>query len=163
MKTCMYSVLLMMSVALIPSLCAAKAGVEPTKADIAGQFAIWNNALKTGKAEQVAALYCENGGVLIPTVSNKIRTNRTEIADYFDHFLLLKPSGQIDQSFIRVLSPDIAIRAGIYTFQVTDKGKPGTVKARYTFVYAKEHGHWCIMEQHSSAMPESDVGPTSSH
>ena len=163
MKICMYSVLLMMAVGLTPSLCAAKTGVEPSKAGIAGQFAVWNNALKTGKADRVAALYCEPGGVLIPTVSNKIRSNRAEITDYFEHFLLLKPSGRIDQSFIRVLSPDIAIRAGIYTFHVTDKGKPGTVEARYTFVYAKEHGHWCIMEQHSSAMPESGSAQAVAH
>ncbi|MGH8377426.1 MAG: SgcJ/EcaC family oxidoreductase [Gammaproteobacteria bacterium] len=163
MKTCMYFVLLMMSVALIPSLCAASPGVKPSKADIAGQFAIWNAALQTRNAQKVAALYCEPGGVLIPTVSNKIRTNRAEIADYFDHFLLLKPSGQIDQSFIRVLSPESAVRAGIYTFHVTKDGKPEDVRARYTFLYAKEHGRWCIMEQHSSAMPESEVGPTSSH
>ncbi|MGH8282587.1 MAG: SgcJ/EcaC family oxidoreductase [Gammaproteobacteria bacterium] len=155
MKTSIYSLLLMMSVALTPSLCTASPGVKPSKADIAGQFAIWNTALQTRDAQKVAALYCEHGGVLIPTVSNKIRTNRAEITDYFEHFLLLKPSGQIDQSYIRVLSPDIAVRAGVYTFHVIDKGKPGTVKARYTFVYAKEHGHWCIMEQHSSAMPES--------
>ncbi|MGA9852725.1 MAG: SgcJ/EcaC family oxidoreductase [Gammaproteobacteria bacterium] len=163
MKTSIYSALLLMSVTVIPSLCFAQAGVEPSKASITKQFDVWNNALKTGKAEQVAALYCEPGGVLIPTLSNRVRSNRAEIADYFEHFLLLKPSGRINESYIRILGPGMAINSGIYTFQLTKAGKPEAVKARYTFVYAKQQGHWCIMEQHSSAMPESESAPAVAH
>ncbi|MBU6470158.1 MAG: SgcJ/EcaC family oxidoreductase [Gammaproteobacteria bacterium] len=127
----------------------------PTKMQVSRQFAVWNAALQTRDPQKVAALYCEHGGVLIPTLSNQIRSNRAEIADYFEHFLQLKPSGKIDQSFIRLLGPDAAVNAGIYTFSLTQNGKPEDVQARFTFVYAKEHGRWCIMEQHSSAMPES--------
>lgn len=159
MKITLYPVFLMMVVALIPVICLA----APEKAVIAAQFDAWNQALQTGHPEKVAALYCEHGGVLIPTLSNKIRSNRTEIADYFEHFLQLKPSGRIDQSFVRVLGPDTAINAGLYTFSLTKDGKPDSVQARYTFVYAKEHGRWCIMEQHSSAMPESRSASAAAH
>ena len=159
MKISPYPVLLMMAVALMPAICLA----APEKAVIAAQFDIWNQALQTRNPQKVAALYCESGGVLIPTLSNKIRSNRAEIAEYFEHFLQLKPSGKIDQSFIRMLGPDTAINAGIYTFSLTKDGKPETVQARFTFVYAKQHDHWCIMEQHSSAMPESDSNPSDSH
>lgn len=148
---------------MAPAFAFAKPGSLPSKPAIAGQFEVWNQALQTGDAHKVAALYCEPGGVLIPTLSNTIRSNRAEIADYFEHFLLLKPSGKIDQSFIRVLGPDVAINAGIYTFSLTKDGKPDTVKARFTFVYAKEHGRWCIMEQHSSAMPESESASAATH
>lgn len=139
----------------VPTMGFAKPGSMTTKSEITGQFSVWNAALQTLDPQKVAALYCEHGGVLIPTLSNRIRTNRAEIADYFVHFLELKPSGRIDQSFVRLLGPGAAINAGIYTFHLTKDGKPEDVKARFTFVYAKEHGRWCIMEQHSSAMPES--------
>ena len=139
----------------VPAISVAKAGSIPTKTEILRQFAVWNAALQTRDPQKVAGLYCEHGGVLIPTLSNQIRSSRAEIADYFAHFLKLKPSGKIDQSFIRILGPDAAINAGIYTFVLTKDGKSADVQARFTFVYAKEHSRWCIMEQHSSAMPES--------
>ena len=39
---------------------------------MADQFNIWNAALQTGDEKKVAALYASNG-VLLPTVSNKVR------------------------------------------------------------------------------------------
>lgn len=146
--------------AIAPAMGFAESGSMPTSAEITQQFAIWNAALQTRNPQQVAALYCEHGGVLIPTLSNQIRSNRAEIADYFEHFLQLQPSGTIDQSFVRILAPGVAINSGIYTFYLTKNGKAETVRARFTFVYKKEHGRWCIMEQHSSAMPESSAPAT---
>jgi uncharacterized protein (TIGR02246 family) len=67
--------------------------------------------------------------------------------------------GQIDKAYIRVLGPDTAINSGLYTFHVIKDGKPVDVHARYTFVYQKRHGGWCIMEQHSSTMPETAHTP----
>lgn len=163
MKTRSSLSFLMTLLMAVPAIGFAKPGSLPSKSEIARQFEVWNAALQTRDPQKVAALYCERGGVLIPTLSNKIRSNRIEIADYFEHFLQLKPSGRIDQSFIRVLGPDNAINAGIYTFSLTKGGKPDTVQARYSFVYAKEQGHWCIMEQHSSAMPESESASAAVH
>lgn len=160
MKTLRIAAIALLLVTL-PALTSAKPDKRPSKQFIAGLFNHWNAALKTGSPEKVAALYCEPGGVLIPTVSNQVRSNRHEIDDYFQHFLELKPVGHIDHAYIRILGPDTAINSGLYTFHLTRDGKPEVVHARYTFVYQKRHGRWCIMEHHSSVMPEN--GGSSPH
>ncbi len=159
MKPTMLLIALMITTVAVPVTSFAKSNHDPSPAFIAKQFELWNAALKTGSAEKVAALYCKFGGVLIPTLSNSIRSNRREIADYFEHFLQLKPVGQIDKAYIRVLGANTAINSGLYTFHIVKDGKPADVHARYTFVYQKQHGKCCIMEQHSSAMPETEQMP----
>ncbi len=166
MKTAILSVLLLTAVAAAPTASLAEDASMPSEAVIAQQFQLWNAALQTGDPAKVAALYCKPGGVLIPTLSNKIRITYppntdyiddtpSEIADYFEYFLKLKPKGKIDKSYIRILGPAGAIDSGIYTFTLTTKeGKTQDVQARYTFVYDKIDGKWCIMDHHSSAMPE---------
>lgn len=152
-KTIVLSVLAVAAVAVAPTPSLAK-GSLPSKAFIAKQFQIWNAALQTGDPAKVAALYCNPGGVLLPTVSNKVRSTPAEITDYFQYFLKMKPVGKIDESYIRILGPGGAINSGIYTFTLTKDGKTEQVQARYTYVYDKVHGKWCIMDHHSSAMPE---------
>lgn len=125
----------------------------PTKDDIAKEFDVWNAALATGSAEQVADLYAPDA-VLLPTVSNKVRTNRAEIVDYFQHFLENKPSGVIEQEVVNVLDEDNAINTGVYRFTLTKDGVQQQVEARYTFVYELVGGKWLIVNHHSSAMPE---------
>src|SRR5690349_15177510 len=68
----------------------AKQGNKPAKAEIAALFDGWNAALRTGDAETVADRYAKDA-VLLPTVSNKVRTDRAGIVDYFEHFLQNKP------------------------------------------------------------------------
>jgi uncharacterized protein (TIGR02246 family) len=145
----------------MPGMALAKGSHDPSQEFIAKQFDIWNAALQTRDPNKVAALYCQPGGVLLPTVSNQVRTNRAEITDYFVHFLELKPAGKIDRAYIRILGPDTALNSGVYTFRLIKDGKPTDVQARYTFVYQKVQGKWCIMDHHSSAMPET--GQSSSH
>ena len=77
------------------------------------------------------------GAVLLPTVSNKVRTTNAEIVDYFTNFLQLKPKGKIDESNVRLLTPDTAINSGVYTFNLTKEGQPASVQARYSFTYKK--------------------------
>src|SRR5687767_8803109 len=62
--------------------------------EIAALFDQWNSALKSGNVQSVVDLYAPNA-VLQPTVSNKVRTTPAQIKDYFDHFMALKPVGQI--------------------------------------------------------------------
>ncbi|GAA2518124.1 SgcJ/EcaC family oxidoreductase [Streptomyces longisporus] len=128
---------------------------EPTRAQIAGLFDTWNKALQTGDSEKVASLYAKDA-VLLPTVSNKVRTNHAEIVDYFDKFLQSKPVGKKVQTIVDVLDRNTAIDTGIYEFTLTDKatGKKRVVEARYTYAYEKIHGKWKIVNHHSSAMPE---------
>ncbi len=117
--------------------------------DIALLFEEWNSALQTGEPKKVAALY-EGNGILLPTVSNKVRHNHDEIEDYFVHFLAKGPKGTIEEANIRTFG-DIAINSGIYEFSFNNGS---TVRARYTFVYRWNGVRWLIVEHHSSQMPE---------
>ncbi|KQZ30283.1 SgcJ/EcaC family oxidoreductase [Duganella sp. Root1480D1] len=132
----------------------AAAPATAAEKEIAALFDRWNAALATGKTSEVVKLYAANG-VLQPTVSNKIRATPEEIADYFDHFLALKPKGTINYRQIRVLDENTAVDSGAYTFDIVKNGKPAKVRARYTYVYEKINGAWKIMNHHSSAMPEA--------
>jgi uncharacterized protein (TIGR02246 family) len=138
---------------------AATAGTDapgkPGKKEIAALFNGWNAALQTGDADTVADRYAKDA-VLLPTVSNKVRTDRAGIVDYFEHFLQNKPAGKKVQTVINVLDSDSAIDTGVYEFTLTDPdtGAKRVVKARYTYEYEKRGGQWKIVNHHSSAMPE---------
>jgi uncharacterized protein (TIGR02246 family) len=127
---------------------------EPTKKQILALFDRWNATLATGDADKVADLYAPNG-VLLPTVSPKIRTTHAEIADYFEHFLENKPVGKKDRSVVDILDRNTAVDAGLYTFTLTDPdtGVKREVKARYTYLYEKIGGKWLIVNHHSSVLP----------
>ena len=128
---------------------------QPSKKQIAGLFDRWNAALRTGDPEKVADLYAKDA-VLLPTVSNKIRTDHAQIVDYFEHFLQNKPVGEKKRTIINVLDGNSAIDTGIYDFTLTDPktGAKKVVEARYTYEYEKRGGQWKIVNHHSSAMPE---------
>ena len=117
--------------------------------EIESLFDEWNLALQTGEPQNVAALY-ETNGILLPTVSNMVRHNHEEIADYFAHFLEKGPVGKIDESNVRTFG-QLAINSGIYTFTFKDGS---AVQARFTFVYRWNGARWLIVEHHSSKMPE---------
>lgn len=123
--------------------------------DIHSLFEIWNEALKSGNPENVAALYAPDA-ILLPTVSNQVRHNTSEIVDYFTHFLLNKPTGRILESNVRIFG-DHAINSGIYEFALCPTDKPTSViQARFTFVYRRNGDDWQIVEHHSSKMPEGE-------
>lgn len=130
-------------------------GPQPGKDRIAGLFDTWNKALQTGDPKKVADLYASDA-VLLPTVSDKIRTDRAEIVDYFEHFLRNKPVGVKVETIVNVLDKNSAIDTGVYAFTLTDPktGAKSTVKARYTYEYEKRNGKWLIANHHSSKMPE---------
>ena len=115
-------------------------------------FTAWNNALQTGDAKTVAALYTDDA-VLLPTVSNLPRTTAREIEDYFTHFLQKNPVGTVRQRNIKQGCNKLT-DAGIYDFVITSKGKKEIVPARYTFVYEFRNNEWKIVHHHSSMMPE---------
>ena len=126
---------------------------EANISDIQALFEEWNQALQSGDPEKVASLYAPDA-VLLPTVSNQVRSNHQEIKDYFQVFLARRPKGSIDWSSIRIFE-DIAINSGIYTFELSPPGEtPFSVQARYTFVYHLSGERWLIIEHHSSVMPE---------
>lgn len=130
-------------------------GQKPTEKQVAGLFDQWNRALQTGDPEKVADLYASDA-VLLPTVSNKVRSDRAAIVDYFEHFLANKPAGTKIETHVNILDNNSAIDTGVYEFALTDHktGEKSTVKARYTYEYEKRDGEWLIVNHHSSKMPE---------
>jgi uncharacterized protein (TIGR02246 family) len=129
------------------------AAAPPSEQEIAALSAEWNQALVTLDAQRVADHYAPEA-VLLPTMSNDVRTDRAEIVDYFQHFLAGKPQGQILESHVEVLGPNAAIDSGTYRFAMNTNGTPSTLDARYSFVYERINGKWLIVSHHSSAMPE---------
>jgi len=143
------------TVGTVAATAGPEAAKKPSKKQIAALFDNWNAALQTGDADKVASLYAKDA-VLLPTVSNKVRTDRAGIVDYFHHFLENKPVGKKVQTVVNVLDTDSAIDTGVYEFTLTDpkSGDKRVVEARYSYTYEKENGAWKIVNHHSSAMPE---------
>ena len=111
-----------------------------TNDQVGALFDRWNKSLATK---------------LLPTVQNGPLVGPEAIRGYFIYFLKQAPEGQIDQRIIHI-GCNIAYDIGLYTFTI-DGDQPGTrkqVKARYTFIYAPEHGKWLIVHHHSSATPK---------
>ncbi|MUG97711.1 SgcJ/EcaC family oxidoreductase [Scytonema sp. UIC 10036] len=123
------------------------------EAEIAALFDKWNAALQTGNPDEVVKLYAKNA-VLLPTLSNQVRIDRSQMRDYFQHFLKYQPIGTILQQNIRVIDKSIAINSGIYSFNIIKNNQPEKVVARYSFVYHHDGNDWLIVDHHSSAMPE---------
>jgi uncharacterized protein (TIGR02246 family) len=143
------------TVGTVVATAGADAAKKPTNTEVAGLFTTWNAALQTGDPDKVANLYAEDA-ILLPTVSNKVRTSHAEIVDYFEHFLQNKPVGKKVQTVVDVLDNDSAIDTGVYEFTLTDPdtGAERVVEARYSYAYEKRNGVWKIVNHHSSAMPE---------
>ena len=117
--------------------------------EVAALFDDWNRALLTGDPKKVAALY-DSDGILVPTISNRVRHNHEEIEDYFVDFLATGPVGKIDESNVRTFG-QLVINSGTYTFTFKDGS---VVPARFTFLYRWNGERWMIVEHHSSQMPE---------
>lgn len=129
--------------------------VEAQETEILRLFDVWNEALKSRDPAQVVALYAPDA-ILLPTVSNQVRHNHTEIEDYFETFLRKKPIGRIIESNVIAMG-DVAVHSGLYCFDLNDHGHQQTVPARFSFVYKRAGGEWKIVEHHSSYMPEPEV------
>lgn len=149
------SVLALGTVGTVAATAGPQHDTKPTKKQIAALFDGWNAALQTGDPKKVADRYAPDA-VLLPTVSNEIRTDRAEIVDYFEHFLPNKPVAKKVETYINVLDSNSAIDAGAYDITLTDPktGEKRVVEARYTYEYEKRDGKWLIVNHHSSVMPE---------
>lgn len=126
-----------------------------TEAEIAALFQRWNDDVKSGDPDRVVENYAADS-ILVPTVSNQVRTTAAAKRDYFVHFLANKPSGVINVSDI-TLGCNMAVDSGLYTFTYGASGR--VVPARYSFTYRWEGGQWLISSHHSSAMPEPAGAP----
>lgn len=128
----------------------------PTKQEIEAQFDLWEQAIETGDPEKVADRYAPDA-VLVPTLSNVVRTDRAGIVDYFIGFEAKHPIARILESHVKVLGKNTAVDSGAYRFFLTNEdGERQPVDARFTFVYERDGktGEWFIQTHHSSVMPE---------
>lgn len=130
---------------------AAGAACHPiTRAGVAALFDRWNASLKTLDPHKVVANYAADS-ILLPTVSNTPRITEAQKLDYFEHFLLKKPQGEIGDVRMIQIGCDTAFDAGLYAFTF---GDGSVVKARYTYTYGYRGGRWLITSHHSSVLPE---------
>ena len=123
----------------------------------------WLNTVASGDPGKVTSLYADDA-ILLPTVSSEIAVGKNNIRLYFDTFLLLSPTGVVDDLYTRLeYKDDLAIIDGNYTFTLTDptvvvgdvpNAGQSVVPARFTFVLKNCEGDWKILTQHSSVRPE---------
>ncbi len=127
-----------------------------TERDITALLDGWNSDVSSGDARKVVENYAPDS-ILVPTVSNRVRSTLGEKVDYFEQFLANKPAGTVDYSDVD-LGCNMAVDSGLYTFTYGTTGEK--VQARYSFTYQYENGRWLIVSHHSSGMPEMDKTPT---
>lgn len=126
-------------------------GTPPSEETVRSWFTLWDEALATRDSRIVAQMYGENS-TLLPTLSDRVRTDFDGIKDYFDYFLTNGPRGTIVQGYIEV-GDDWASDIGIYEFTFSDTGE--TVQGRYSYFYKPQaDGTWKILHHHSSQLPE---------
>ena len=116
-------------------------------------FVNWNNALQKSNPNNpgpVVDLYAPDA-VLLPTVETGPYTTHDQIAGYFKHFLVNKPSGTIDRRTIYT-GCNVAFDVGLYTFNYGVQPKSPTA-ARYTYIYKYVNSEWLIAHHHSSVWP----------
>lgn len=129
--------------------------VAVTEEGVNAQFARFTNAWATLNPDTVTDLFASNG-TLLPTVSNRYRTDRAAIRDYFVSFLGNRPSAVVADSRT-VLGCNMAMRTGNWNVTLTNPqtGAQSVVGARFSFVYTWENGDWKIAHLHSSVLPPS--------
>jgi len=145
--------------ALSASACSSSNASVVTRADINEAYQSWTKAIDTanGDPSKIVALYADNA-VLMPMLSDKMLTSKSQITDYFKKFTSYKNITVSTKKFNVQAYGDIAVANGTYTFYYLGKhDKSESVEARFTFVYQKAGGDkWLIVSQHSSVLPDEN-------
>lgn len=119
-------------------------------------FQRWNEALQTGDANQVAALYTASN-TFLPTLSPAFKKGIQGAAEYFTHFVQKQPVGEIITEEVQNLSETAYIHSGLYNFTLGPSEQRSVAEARFTFVWIKENdGQWKIAHHHSSLKPSEN-------
>jgi uncharacterized protein (TIGR02246 family) len=123
--------------------------------DIArANFEKWNQALTTGDAQTVAALYTKDA-TFLPTVSGEFKKGQEGASEYFVHFLEKDPIGTIAEDALQQIGEEAYIHSGIYNFELGPQDARTIVAARFTYVWQKEGDEWMIAHHHSSVRPQA--------
>ncbi|MBJ8346749.1 nuclear transport factor 2 family protein [Antrihabitans sp. YC2-6] len=110
-------------------------------------FAKWDEALRSGDATKVAALYRPDA-VLLPTLSMPIADTPQEITDYFVNLIKANPKPRMELS-VKKSECNLAYDTGLWVINANG----ADVHARVTWVYEYENGGWLIATHHSSVDP----------
>lgn len=117
-------------------------------------FDRWRAAVRTGSAAQVAELYdCDAS--FLPTLSPELKRGRAAAEQYFTAFLQKAPAAELVEDCMQWLGADAYAHTGLYDFELTTGGKRDTVRARFTFLWARKNGAWRIAHHHSSLSPRA--------
>jgi len=115
----------------------------------------WIYCVNSGYAESINALYLSDA-VLLPTFDGRVLTTPAERLVYFIKFKTRRGlHASVKECYITTLGPDSATANGLYTFRfLGEDGTEQSVRARFTFVYARQQeGDWLIVAHHSSVAP----------
>jgi len=107
----------------------------------------WATALETKDPERVTACYTKHA-ILVPTLSNVIRTSSETIRQYFDSFLKKEPRCTVTEAYVQTITADTVLYSGTYVFSFVSQAN---VTARFSFVFTKGDDLWHIVSHHSSA------------
>lgn len=123
---------------------------NPTLAKARRLFENWNKALETGNPQVVADLYTDDC-TFLPTMSPEFKKGKEGAKEYFDHFLLKDPKGQIVEDSAQSLGKGCICHSGLYNFEVGPQDVREIVRARFTFVWNSKGE---IVHHHSSLLPK---------
>lgn len=114
----------------------------------------WAAAVKNYDLEGILKHYDEKA-LLWGTFTKDEGAGHLPIKEYFEYLLAVKELTVSFQMPETRQYNDIFIQSGTYLFCYTKLGERCEVAAHYSFVCKKEHGHWHILEHHSSTLPET--------
>lgn len=125
----------------------------------ADNFKIWNQALLSRNAHEVALLYSKDASFL-PTLNPEFKNGQDGAEKYFQHFLEKNPEGKIVEEAVQetAVGKDGLVsgflHSGMYDFEIGESDHRQKVEARFTFLWQKdETGTWKIAHHHSSLKP----------
>lgn len=113
----------------------------------------WAEALESGNAEAVAALYATDDPAFafLPTLQKGLVADHEGTQEYFrDHFLPKLPKAKFLDQRVRFFNDDGYVQTGFYVFTLKEGN---IVSARFTYVWEKRNGEWKILFHHSSLEP----------
>lgn len=133
--------------------CASAVAAHAQAPDASVLLRGWVDAYNSRNPALIVAQYAPEA-TLWGTTSPVLRATPGAVADYFkDAAARPSASVRIDSGAVRVMSPDLVIVAGVYTFGDASLGPAGDRPSRFSFVLQRRDGGWLIVNHHSSAMP----------
>ena len=122
---------------------------DPTLPRARELFETWNKALTTRNSGEVANLYSDDC-TFLPTMSPEFKRGKEGASEYFEHFLIKDPKGQIVEDSAQTLGEECIIYSGLYNFEVGSQDVREIIRARFTFIWNSKGE---IVHHHSSILP----------